>query len=121
MSNIQRIGVLGSGQMGSGIAQTAAQAGLEVWIADQSKELAEKAKHRIQEQLKRQIEKGKLTAPEGDQILNRIHPVPKLENLSDSDFVVEAIAENVELKFSIFKKLDEICPKHCILASNTSS
>jgi 3-hydroxybutyryl-CoA dehydrogenase len=116
-----KIGILGAGQMGSGIAQTAAQSGFEVYLADQSKEFSEKGKARIASQMKKLVEKGKITDAEVQSTLNAIHPVGSLRDLTQVDLAIEAIAENPELKYSTFKQLDEICPAHAILASNTSS
>lgn len=118
---VQRIGVLGAGQMGSGIAQTAAQFGFEVILADLNQEFVEKSKAKIGALLRKQIEKGKLTEKEEKQTLERIQIASKLQDLSRADLVVEAVSEKPELKFDIFRKLDEICPPSTLLASNTSS
>jgi len=118
---IQKIGILGSGQMGGGIAQTASQAGFQVFLADQSVEIAEKGKSKIASQLKKLIEKGKLTEADSKTILNGITPVGTLKDLASADLVIEAVSENPALKFQIFKQLDEICSKNALLASNTSS
>lgn len=119
--NISRIGVLGAGQMGGGIAQTAAQSGFEVLLADQTLALAEKGKGRIASQLKKLVEKGKLPESESQKILDAIRPVDGLKGLAPADLVIEAVAENPSLKYQIFKNLDEICGPEAILASNTSS
>jgi 3-hydroxybutyryl-CoA dehydrogenase len=118
---IQKIGVLGSGQMGGGIAQTAAQSGFDVYLADVSLELAEKGKAKIAAQLKKLIEKAKITEVDAQTILSKITPVGKFADLASADLVIEAVSEKPELKFQIFKQLDEVCAKHTILASNTSS
>lgn len=118
--DIKKIGVLGAGQMGSGIAQTAAQFGFEVFLADQNATFAEKAKQKIDAQLKKLVEKQKLSADDANLTLSKIKPVSTINELAPVDLVIEAIAENKDLKFSTFKKLDEICSK-AILASNTSS
>lgn len=120
-SDISRIGVLGAGQMGAGIAQTAAQVGFEVLLADQSLEYAEKSKSKIAAQLKKLVEKGKISEKDEKQVLDHIKPVGGLQGLSQTQLVVEAVSENPEIKFQIFKQLDEICPPQTILASNTSS
>lgn len=119
--NIQKIGILGAGQMGGGIAQTAAQAGYEVLLADQSLSVAEKGKAKIASQLKKLVEKGKMTEAETQKILAAIRPVEGVQGLSPSHLVIEAVAENPALKYQIFKNLDEICSPDTILASNTSS
>lgn len=118
---IQRVGVLGAGQMGGGIAQTAAQSGFEVYLADVTREAAEKGKAKIASQLKKQVEKGKMADAEMQKILDAIHVVDGLKDLAKAQLVVEAVAEIPELKYQIFKTLDEVCPAETILASNTSS
>jgi 3-hydroxybutyryl-CoA dehydrogenase len=119
--NLMQIGVLGSGQMGAGIAQTAAQSGFEVLLADQSVELAQKGLARIGGQLKKLVEKGKMSEADTQKILSAIHPVGNLKDLSKAGLVVEAVTENPTLKFQIFRNLDETCSPETILASNTSS
>ncbi len=121
MSGIQKVGVLGSGQMGGGIAQVAAQAGFEVFLADVTLAAAEKGKAKIAGQLKKSVEKGKMTEAESASILERIHAVDGIAGLSQADLVVEAVSENPDLKFKIFRELDAACAPHAILASNTSS
>src|SRR4051812_45702011 len=96
---IQTLGVLGAGQMGAGIAQTAAQAGFVVLLADQNQEFAEKGKAKIGAQLKKLVEKGKMTDAEVQKILENIRPVNGMEGLKSADLVVEAVTENPELKF----------------------
>jgi 3-hydroxybutyryl-CoA dehydrogenase len=118
---IKTIGVLGSGQMGGGIAQTAAQCGYDVILADINIEAAEKGKGKILAQLKKLIEKGKMTEGDSQSLIAKIRPVGKLADLARADLVVEAVTEKPELKFQIFKQLDEVCTKQAILASNTSS
>jgi 3-hydroxybutyryl-CoA dehydrogenase len=120
-TGIQRIGVLGAGQMGSGIAQTAAHFGFEVYLADQSPDFAEKAKLKISSSIKKQIEKGKLTQADHDRTLNGIRVVRGIRDLAQAQLVVEAITENPSVKFDTFKQLDEACSPEAILASNTSS
>ena len=119
--SIQRLGILGSGQMGGGIAQTASQAGFEVFMADISVEAAEKGKSKIAGQLKKQVEKGKITESEVQKILNNIRAVGSIKDLAQAEMVIEAITENPELKFKLFQQLDVTCPAGVILASNTSS
>jgi 3-hydroxybutyryl-CoA dehydrogenase len=118
---IIKIGVLGAGQMGQGIAQTAAQSGYEVFLADQSEAFAIEGRQKILRQLTRQVEKGTLTADERDATLGRIQPLSGLRDFKDMDLVVEAVSENPNLKFEIFRQLDEVCQPQAILASNTSS
>lgn len=118
---VKKIGILGAGQMGGGIAQTAAQSGYEVLLSDQTTEFAEKGKSKIASQLKKLVEKGKVTEAETKSLLERIRPVGGIQELASVDLAIEAVSENPELKFKIFKQLDEVCGKDAILASNTSS
>lgn len=120
-SPINVMGVLGAGQMGSGIAQTAAQFGIQVILCDISQESAEKAKGKIAGQLKKLVEKQKMTESEAAATLSRIQPAGSMEAFSSAGLVVEAVTENPKTKFEIFKKLDGICKPDVILASNTSS
>ncbi|MCC7442250.1 MAG: 3-hydroxybutyryl-CoA dehydrogenase [Bdellovibrionales bacterium] len=121
MTAIRKIGVVGAGQMGSGIAQTGAQAGYEVLLSDVSAEIASRAKEKISQQLDRLIEKGKLTEVERQGVLGRIQPVGGPGPLAECDLVIEAITENREIKFETFRELDDLCKATTILASNTSS
>lgn len=118
---IQCIGVIGAGQMGSGIAQTAAQSGFQVILTDQSHEAAEKGKSRIAAQLKKLVEKAKISETAVQNILNSIHVGHSLKDHAKAQLVVEAVAEIPSLKYQIFKELDQVCPPETILASNTSS
>lgn len=121
MTNIQRLGVLGSGQMGGGIAQTAAQSGYQVFLADQNREAAEKGKAKIAGQLKKLVEKGKIAESEMQRVLDAIHVVDGIKGLVEAQFVVEAVSENPALKFELFRELDSACAPGTILATNTSS
>ncbi|GAB6909896.1 putative 3-hydroxybutyryl-CoA dehydrogenase [Desulfosarcina cetonica] len=118
---INTFGVIGSGQMGNGIAQVAATAGLNVIMSDIKIEFAEKGLANITKLLTKSVEKGKITAETKDAILGRIKITADLKDMAEADFVVEAATENETLKFKIFKDLDEICKPGIILASNTSS
>jgi 3-hydroxybutyryl-CoA dehydrogenase len=118
---IQKLGILGAGQMGAGIAQTAAQTGFQVTLADQTLEFAEKGKTKIAAQLKKLVEKAKITEVDAQKTLSAITCVGGMKDLAQTEFVIEAVTEKPELKFQIFKQLDELCPKNVILASNTSS
>jgi 3-hydroxybutyryl-CoA dehydrogenase len=115
------IGVLGAGQMGAGIAQTAAQYGFSVKLADRDQSLAEKGVSGIEKRLRRQEEKGKLESSERERILTGIQVVSGIEALDSVDLVIEAATEREAIKFELFKKLDEVCPEPAILCSNTSS
>lgn len=118
---ISKIGIIGAGQMGLGIAQVAAQSNYHVLISDLNLDTAEGGKQKIKKSLDRLVEKGKLNKDQQGSILDKIQPVGKLDDLSAADLVIEAVSENKELKFGIFKKLDAVCSKETLLASNTSS
>jgi len=113
--------VIGAGQMGAGIAQVAAGTFLQVLLSDMSLDRAQAGKAKIEKDLGRLVEKGKLDSGKASEILSRIKPVAGFSDLKDADFVVEAATERVELKFEIFRKLDEVAKPGVILASNTSS
>lgn len=119
--SIRTFMVIGAGQMGSGIAQVAAQAGLQVILNDIKPGFVEKGLAGIQKNLSRDVEKGRKTQEEMADILARLTASSDLNDGKDADFVVEAVIENMQIKSELFKKLDEICPDHTILASNTSS
>ncbi|MCZ8538598.1 3-hydroxybutyryl-CoA dehydrogenase [Paenisporosarcina quisquiliarum] len=118
---IQKVLVIGAGQMGSGIAQVCAQAGFDVKLNDMKEEFFQRGLTTITKNLSRNVEKGRMTEDEKEQVLSRITKSLDLNDASDVDLVIEAAVENMEIKQSIFKQLDEITPKHAILASNTSS
>jgi len=118
---VKKIGVIGAGQMGHGIAQVAAQAGYEVTIRDIKREFVDKGISRIDKFLNKSIEKGRLAEAEKKKIMSRIKGTTNLKDLKDSDLVIEAIFENIKIKKELFKDLDGICKKDCILASNTST
>ena len=118
---VKKFMVVGAGQMGSGIAQVAAQAGLQVVLNDIKEEFVQRGLGVITKNLTRDVQKGRKTQDEMDAILSRIQPSTSLEDAKDVDFVVEAAVENMEIKTKIFQQLDEIAPAHAILASNTSS
>jgi 3-hydroxybutyryl-CoA dehydrogenase len=118
---IRRLGVIGAGQMGAGIAQVAAQAGIEVVLVDAAPTLAEKGRKKIELQLDKLVQKGKLASDEKSKVVARIRPAEAMSAFSDCDVVVEAATENQELKKKIFSELDQVAPPGAILASNTSS
>ncbi|MEC2402040.1 3-hydroxybutyryl-CoA dehydrogenase [Bacillus subtilis] len=118
---IKQIMVAGAGQMGSGIAQTAADAGFYVRMYDVNPEAAEAGLKRLKKQLARDAEKGKRTETEVKSVISRISISQTLEEAEHADIVIEAIAENMAAKTEMFKTLDRMCPSHTILASNTSS
>jgi len=115
------LGVVGAGQMGGGIAQVAALAGLKVLVADADLTRAESGVRKVLSQLDKLVEKGKIAAGARDAAAVRLQPASGLAELSDADFVVEAVSENEHLKHEIFRSLDRICRPEVILASNTSS
>jgi 3-hydroxybutyryl-CoA dehydrogenase len=118
---IQKVMVIGAGQMGSGIAQVCAMSGYEVLLHDLKDEYVEKGLGTIAKNLSRQVEKGKMESEEKDAILSRLTSSTNLKNAAAVDLVIEAAVENMEIKTTIFAELDEITPRHVILASNTSS
>ncbi|MCR9163626.1 MAG: 3-hydroxyacyl-CoA dehydrogenase NAD-binding domain-containing protein [Nannocystaceae bacterium] len=120
-TDIQTVGVLGAGQMGGGIAQVVAQSGRKVLLADVDKARAEAGKAKIAKVLGRAVEKGRISAEDRDAALGRIVPVDSVAAFSDAQFAIEAATENIELKKTLMKGLDEACPEGAIIASNTSS
>jgi len=118
---IKKIGVVGAGVMGSGIAQVAAQIGCDVVIRDIEDSFVERGIKNIEKFLSRSVEKGKLDASEKDTILGRIKGTTDMSQLKDVDFVVEVVLEDLRLKKEVFSQLDDLCRPEVILASNTSS
>jgi len=118
---IERIAVVGAGQMGSGIAQVAAQSGLHVTLLDSVPGLAAKAHQKLGASLQKLVEKGKISLEQRQGTLDRIHPGEALEAAAGADLAVEAIVEKLDAKVELFRKLDALLPPHAILASNTSS
>lgn len=121
MMGIQKVMVIGAGQMGSGIAQVCAQAGYDVKLNDMKQEFFERGLGVITKNLTRDVEKGRKTEDEKAAILDRISMSLDLQDASDVDIIIEAAVENMEVKQSIFKQIDQIAPAHAILATNTSS
>jgi 3-hydroxybutyryl-CoA dehydrogenase len=118
---IKTIGVLGTGQMGAGIAQVAAEAGFQVLMADINRDIAEKGKAGIAKLLGKAVEKGKIDAARRDAVLALLQPVDSVAAFKDCQMAVEAATENIELKLKLFKGMDDALPAGAILASNTSS
>ena len=118
---INQLYVVGSGAMGSGIAQTAITHGIEVMMNDISPELIEKGYFKIKKNLEKAVAKNRMTEDEMRDALGRLCITVGLEDAKTADFVIEAATENRQIKLDIFKKLDEICKPEAILASNTSS
>jgi len=121
MTQIKVVGVLGSGQMGGGIAQVAAATGLDVKLADIDLATAQNGKAAIEKRLMGQVARGKLVEAEAQAVLTGIEPVNGLADLADCDLVIEAASENLDLKLKLFAELDKVCKPSAILASNTSS
>ena len=118
---IKRIGVVGAGQMGSGIAEVAVSSGFSVLMRDVSPEAVTRGEKRIAGDLERRVEKGRLSGEEKISILGRLRTATRLEDFAECDFVIEAATENISLKREIFQALDRVTRKEAILASNTSS
>lgn len=113
--------VLGAGIMGAGIGQLCAQKGYEVFVTDISEEIIGKAKEKVTRGLQRRIEKGKITQEDMDSVLSRMNWSTDLNMARESNFVIEAVFENPDLKKEIFKNLDSICSPETILATNTTA
>jgi 3-hydroxybutyryl-CoA dehydrogenase len=118
---IEKVGVVGCGLMGAGIAQVCAQAGFQTVVREVSPELVEKGLKGIEKNLARLVEKGTITEVAKAEIRGRIKGVTPVEDLKDCDLVIEAIIEQLPLKRELFSTLDDLCPAHTIFASNTSS
>jgi 3-hydroxybutyryl-CoA dehydrogenase len=118
---IQRVGVVGCGLMGSGIAQVCAAAGFETVVREVKPELVEKGLQGIEKNLARLTEKGTITAAVQSGIRGRLKGTTAMEDLKDCDLIVEAIIENLPAKHELFRALDGLCPASTIFASNTSS
>jgi 3-hydroxybutyryl-CoA dehydrogenase len=118
--DVKKVIVIGSGLMGSGIAQVCAQAGIHVFLNDVSREALDKAIKRIEWSVDKFIEKGKLTEKKKT-VIDRIIPIQNLDPAKDIDLAIEAVFEQLELKQRIFEELDQICGVHTLLASNTSA
>lgn len=118
---VEKVMVVGAGQMGSGIAQVCAQAGYDVILNDLNLQLTEQGKNTIRINLLRQVNKNRMKTEEMEAILSLISLSTNLEDARDADFVIEAAVESLNIKTQIFRELDRIAPEHTILASNTSS
>ncbi len=118
---ISKIGVIGAGQMGHGIALVTAQAEFDVIIHDTTDDFVKKGIGKIEKFLDKSIEKGKISADDKKIIITKINGTTKIDDLKNVDLIIEAIFENVKVKKQLFKELDKICNKECIFASNTST
>jgi len=122
IEEIRKIAVLGSGIMGSGIAEVAAKAGYNVAMTDVTEELASHGIESIKASLNRIINKGKISKADADAALSRIKGTTDMrEAARDAQVIIEAVSEDINLKKKVFKELDEICPKETVIASNTSA
>ncbi len=120
--NIEEIAVIGAGTMGHGIAQVAAQAGYRVVLTDVSEEYTARGLKKIEDNLKKGVERGKVTDAEMSEALSRIRTTTDLEDAGgNANLVIEAVLENLEAKHDIFSRLDRLCAADTILATNTSS
>ena len=118
---VAKLGVVGAGQMGNGIAHVAAQSGIAVVMRDLTDALVRKGQDTVAKNLQRGVDKGKMTAPEKEAVLARITGTTKLEDLAGCDVVVEAAIERLDVKLELFKTLDVLVKPGAILATNTSS
>src|SRR3954449_12407779 len=119
--DISKVGVVGAGLMGHGIAQVSAQAGYDVVVREVDQERLDKGIGRIQKQLSRAVEKEKMTQEDADAVLGRIHGTLDYADYADCDLVLEAITENLGMKLDMWKELDAIVKDGAVLATNTSS
>lgn len=118
---IKKVGVLGCGLMGSGIAQVCASAGFETYVREVDQKYLDKGFAGIEKSLSKFAEKGKITADQKTEIQNRLHGTTSLDDLKDCDLIIEVVIEDIKIKNEMFSHLDKICGDHTIFASNTSS
>jgi 3-hydroxybutyryl-CoA dehydrogenase len=121
MAEIQTVGVLGGGLMGSGIAQVAAQSGFETRVREVTDALCERSRSGIEKQLGRAVDKGKVAPGDRDAALRRLQFTTDTSGLRDCDLIIEAVTEDLEVKNALWRELDALCPPSTIFASNTSS
>ncbi len=118
---IQRIGIIGVGLMGAGIAEVCARAGYDTFVREINDEFLAKGLSRIETSMQSAVQRGKLAPADQEAARERVRGTTRLEDFSDRDLVIEAAIEDIDLKRDLFALLDQICPPHAILASNTSS
>lgn len=118
---IKKVGVLGAGLMGSGIAQTAAASGYDVTVVEVNDEALKRGLSNIEKSLGKFVEKGAITAAQRDETRGRLRGSTRYEEVAETDIIIEAIIENLEQKRAVYARLDRLCPAHTIFASNTSS
>jgi 3-hydroxybutyryl-CoA dehydrogenase len=121
MPDIRKVGVLGGGLMGSGIAQVAAQSGFTTVVREVSDAICQRARGSIEKTLNKGIERGKVTTEQRDKTLGNLSFTTDVAALKDCDIIIEAVVEDLDVKNALWKELDAICPPHTIFASNTSS
>jgi 3-hydroxybutyryl-CoA dehydrogenase len=117
---IKKVGIVGYGLMGSGIAEVCARSGYDVLVSEVNSELLSKGRKRIEASTAKAVERGKLDEQERAAILSRVQGTTDINGFSDRDLIIEAVFEDLEEKKKVFSALDKICPAHAILASNTS-
>jgi 3-hydroxybutyryl-CoA dehydrogenase len=118
---INKVGVIGAGMMGAEIALCFAEAGIDTVLCDISLEFAEKGKEKQNTILTKKVAKEKITEEVKSEILSNVVPTGDLKDVADCDLIIEAVVENLEIKASLYKSLDEICKRECVISSNTSS
>jgi 3-hydroxybutyryl-CoA dehydrogenase len=118
---IKKVGVVGCGLMGHGITQVCAQSGYDVVVCEVSKEKLDSGLGKIQKQLGRAVEKGRMEQSQADEVSGRIQPTLAYEDFADCDLVIEAMTENLELKLDMWRELDQIVKQEAVFATNTSS
>lgn len=121
VENINKVAVIGAGTMGAQIAMVCALAQYQVVLQDVSPESLEKGKGILEEQMEKRVKKGRLSAEEVEEAFKKIVFTTSLTELNDTDIVIEAIVEKVDIKRELFTKLDEVTPAHAILATNSST
>jgi len=119
--SVKRVGIVGSGIMGSGIAEVSAKAGFEVVLRSRAQSTADAMMAGLEKSLAKQVDRGKLDAAERDAVLGRVRAVTDLRELGECDIVIESIVEDLAAKKHLFTELDRICPEGAILATNTST
>jgi len=119
--DIRRVGVIGAGTMGNGIAHVFAKSGYDVVLSEVAQQYLDRGMATIRKNLEREVAKGKISTADGSAAMTHIRGVLDRNALADCDFVIEAATERLEIKSDIFRDLDRICPAHVILATNTSS
>ncbi len=121
MAEIQAVGVLGAGLMGSGIAQVAAQMGFDTRVREITQELCDRGRAGVEKQLSRAVEKGKLTGDQRSETMGRLEFFTDIAALRDCDIIIEAVTEDLEVKNALWRDLDALCKPQTVFASNTSS